>query len=226
MATEHYSFFDSTDSDAREYSASEFAEFFGGIVSNGVGAGTSLEVFADGSGRYAYVRAGHAYINGYRYELREDSDSAYATLNFDAASTTLNRIDSVVVRLNTATATRTATLTVLKGTAATTPTAPAPTRSGDIYDIVLAHVAIRENVASVAASDITDTRDDSAICGRCGAKGGASADNVSAGTLAGKVLANASSSSTLTDKQVRNIVIATAEPDSAGNGDIWLSYSN
>ena len=53
-----------------------------------------------------------------------------------------------------------------------------------------------------------------------------SASAITAGTLCGKVLANASSSSTLTDKQVRNIVIATAEPSSAGNGDIWLSYSN
>lgn len=51
-----------------------------------------------------------------------------------------------------------------------------------------------------------------------------SASTITAGVLAGKVLANASAAA-LGDKQVRNIVIATVEPDSAAEGDIWLSYS-
>ena len=51
------------------------------------------------------------------------------------------------------------------------------------------------------------------------------ASTITSGTLGGKVLANASSITTLTDKQVRNIVISTTEPSSATNGDIWLSYS-
>ena len=53
-----------------------------------------------------------------------------------------------------------------------------------------------------------------------------SASNITAGTLGGKVVANTSAVSALTDKQIRNITISTSAPvDSQGeNGDIWLVY--
>ena len=51
------------------------------------------------------------------------------------------------------------------------------------------------------------------------------ASTITGGTLAGKVIANSSAVATLTSKQVRNVIIATTEPSSAVNGDIWLSYS-
>ena len=75
-----------------------------------------------------------------------------------------------------------------------------------------------------AIADVTSLQ--AALDGKANASHTQSASTINSGTLAGKVLANASSAATLTDKQVRNIVIATAEPSSAGNGDIWLSYSN
>ena len=53
-----------------------------------------------------------------------------------------------------------------------------------------------------------------------------SASNITAGTLGGKVVANTSAVSALTDKQIRNITISTSAPvNSQGeNGDIWLVY--
>ena len=53
-----------------------------------------------------------------------------------------------------------------------------------------------------------------------------SASNITAGTLGGKVVANTSAVSALTDKQIRNITISTAAPTSSDgvNGDIWLVY--
>ena len=51
------------------------------------------------------------------------------------------------------------------------------------------------------------------------------AADVTAGTLAGRVQANASAVATLANKQLRNIVIATSAPSGASNGDIWLSYT-
>ena len=53
-----------------------------------------------------------------------------------------------------------------------------------------------------------------------------SASNITAGTLGGKVVANTSAVSVLTDKQIRNIYISTAEPgnNQGENGDIWLVY--
>ena len=55
-----------------------------------------------------------------------------------------------------------------------------------------------------------------------------SASNITAGTLGGSVVANATSVGTLTTKQVRNITISTADPTSSdgGNGDVWIKYGN
>ena len=55
-----------------------------------------------------------------------------------------------------------------------------------------------------------------------------SASNITAGTLGGSVVANATAVGTLTTKQVRNITISTADPTSSdgGNGDVWIKYGN
>ena len=55
-----------------------------------------------------------------------------------------------------------------------------------------------------------------------------SASNITAGTLGGSVVANATAVGTLTTKQLRNITISTADPTSSdgGNGDVWIKYGN
>ena len=52
------------------------------------------------------------------------------------------------------------------------------------------------------------------------------AGEVTSGTLAGRVSANAAAEAELTAAQVRNIIIATAAPaEGISDGDVWLSYS-
>lgn len=55
-----------------------------------------------------------------------------------------------------------------------------------------------------------------------------SASNITAGTLGGSVVANATAVGTLTTKQLRNITISTADPTSSdgGNGDVWITYGS
>ena len=55
-----------------------------------------------------------------------------------------------------------------------------------------------------------------------------SASNITAGTLGGSVVANATAVGTLTTKQLRNITISTADPTSSdgGNGDVWIKYGS
>lgn len=55
-----------------------------------------------------------------------------------------------------------------------------------------------------------------------------SASNVTAGTLGGSVVANATAVGTLTTKQLRNITISTADPTSSDgeNGDVWIRYGS
>ena len=54
------------------------------------------------------------------------------------------------------------------------------------------------------------------------------ASRVTAGTFAGKVVGKASAEASLTDKQFRNITIATVEPTSGdgASGDIWIVYES
>jgi len=51
------------------------------------------------------------------------------------------------------------------------------------------------------------------------------ASTVTAGTLAGKVVANATATATYTDAQVRNITISTEDPSGGNPGDIWIKYT-
>lgn len=61
-----------------------------------------------------------------------------------------------------------------------------------------------------------------------GGNGTVSADNVTAGTLDGKVLANATTVATLSDKQVRNIYAGTVDMTPGvsplPSGDIYIVY--
>ena len=58
--------------------------------------------------------------------------------------------------------------------------------------------------------------------------GNLEASNITAGTLGGRVVANATAVGTLTTKQLRNITISTADPTSSdgGNGDVWIKYGS
>lgn len=166
MATEKCSFFDSTDEDIREYAAEEFAEYFGSVIGNGIfNGGTSLQVYADGTGQSVCVRPGRAWINGYYYALISDSMGTDKEIALEAADASNDRIDAVVLRLDTSVAARRIALYVIKGTAAASPTAPTPARSGEIYDLVLAHVRVKANTLAIAAGSVTDKRLDAAVCG-------------------------------------------------------------
>ena len=166
MATEKCSFFDSTDEDIREYAAEEFAEYFGSVIGNGIfNGGTSLQVYADGTGQSVCVRPGRAWINGYYYALVSDSSGADKEIALEAADASNDRIDAVVLRLDTSVAARRIALHVIKGTAAAVPTAPTPVRLGEIYDLVLAQVRVKANTLAIAAGSVTDKRLDAAVCG-------------------------------------------------------------
>lgn len=80
------------------------------------------------------------------------------TMVFEAAGKSYDRIDAVVARLNTNHDYRKIDLYVIKGTEAATPTAPALTRMGGIYELRLANVFIAKNTTNISGERITDTR--------------------------------------------------------------------
>ena len=138
-------FFNSSDGD-RIYDAADFAAYFGSLVSNGV---FYMAVS---------VAAGSAWINGYRYENTDNLNISLTTANGSNP-----RIDRIVVRLNQIS--RSIQIAVIDGTPATTPVAPALTRTSDIYELGIADVLVPTAATSIVTNNITDTRLNTELCG-------------------------------------------------------------
>jgi len=151
-------FFNSSDGD-RVYDATDFAAYFGNLVSNGVfyASATNLQA-TPGNGLAVSVAAGSAWINGYRYENTDDLNLPLTTANGSNP-----RIDRIVVRLSQVS--RNIQLAVVDGTPAATPSAPALTRTSDVYELGIADVLIPAAATSIATNNITDTRLNTNLCG-------------------------------------------------------------
>lgn len=120
----------------------------------------NLQVFAGVSGLTVTVKAGFCVIEG-GLKLCEDD----TTLELNAADTTYDRIDTIVMRWDGNDNTRVCDLYVLTGTPAASPVRPDLTRVGSVYEIGLADILIPKNTSIVAQQNITDTRMDTARCG-------------------------------------------------------------
>lgn len=156
MARERsYDYFWNSDSD-RYYDADSMADWLRPFFCNGVFNG-QMQVTANDD-MSVTVAAGYGYINGkHRHFLQP------TTLDLETASGTLDRIDAVMIRRNDTE--RRIYLTIEKGGNAQTPTAPAPTRDGAIYDLKLADIYIAAGTVKITQAEITDTRMNAAVCG-------------------------------------------------------------
>lgn len=151
-------FFNSVAGD-RYYDAAAFAAYFASFIANGVFLETSTNLqVTDTASMDVTVAAGKAWINGYIMINSGDYD-----LTIDAADGVYDRIDRVVVRFDTAG--RVITLAVSKGTAGSSPVAPALVRDANYYELGLADIAVDAGVTSIEAADITDLRANSVYCG-------------------------------------------------------------
>lgn len=86
-------------------------------------------------------------------------------LAIDLADGVLNRIDRIIVEWKTTNYADLPEINVLKGTASSTPEAPALTNNSTVRQISLARVAVGAGITAVTASMITDERLDPAVCG-------------------------------------------------------------
>ncbi len=151
-------FFNSTGGD-RVYNATDFASYFGKLVSNGIfyAAPTNLQVTA-GSGMQVVVLAGSAWINGYAYENTDTLE-----LDIVTADGVNPRIDRVVVRWSAVD--RSIRLVMLTGMATASPVAPALTRNNDVYELGIADIVVPKGTVLIVAQNITDTRLNTSLCG-------------------------------------------------------------
>ena len=120
---------------------------------------TNLQVVA-GSGMNVVVKAGFAIVQGC-LKLEEND----RTLALQASNTTNDRIDTVVLRLNSNDDQRYCDLYIREGTPASNPTRPNLVRSDSVYELGLADIFVTKTITSITQSKITDTRFEKERCG-------------------------------------------------------------
>lgn len=167
MADEKSGFFDAKlvgDAYDRVYNASSFANYFSSFIGNGVFAGkyNDLAVLpANIPDMTVRVLPGQAWINGYWYENSNDGDKVFTVQ--PAAGQYKNRYDAIVVRLDLNE--RKMSVELKQGAGAKTPVKQSPSRSGGIWELVLAYVLVEYGTSAITSALITDTRADNVLCG-------------------------------------------------------------
>lgn len=95
----------------------------------------------------------------------EQTSGTKLVLTHDVADGVLNRIDRIVATWETTNYVALPTVSILKGTASSSPTAPALTNNRTQRQISLAKVMIPAGTVSLSASMVTDERLDPSVCG-------------------------------------------------------------
>lgn len=153
---EKYGFFNAVETSSgvydRTYNAEDFANYFSKFISNGVFVDPTdgLKVSAQ-SGLKVTVKAGSAYIDGYYYELIEDT-----TLTIQVNSSSYVQTDSVVVRLDKVN--RKMSLELKRNNTSVS-------RTSTVKELQLATIKKDVGSFSVSAADITDKRPYNDVCG-------------------------------------------------------------
>lgn len=146
----------------RPYTSADLRNVYQAFFKNGVflNVSTSLQVSPATGGMNVVVGAGSCLIQG-AFGI-EDTDR---TLQLQAAHATLDRIDTVVARLDLAVAARSIDLYVVQGTPAAIPLRPSLTRNDTVWEIGLADVYVPKAITTVTAARISDTRIETDRCG-------------------------------------------------------------
>lgn len=151
MAAETY-FYNSSGGD-RTYNADSFEYWLKKFFTSGVFSGDCAVSAVDGM--TVRMAAGYANADGkvIRFDAAED-------LTVPAADSQV-RVDAVVIERNDNT--RLGSVKIVSGTPGGS--APAPVRSGGVYQLVVALITVPIGALSITDANIRDTRADSSLCG-------------------------------------------------------------
>lgn len=137
---ESYMFFDSSHDDIREYTASEFAEYFSDFLTDGVYANPRTQAMGlkvSINNFNLSISEGKGMIRGYRYE--NDSNLNMA---IDKADNVLDRIDRVVLKLDIVN--KKINLQVKKGTMGSQPIPPTLIDNASIKELPIAQIRVNK----------------------------------------------------------------------------------
>ena len=145
-----------------DFDAADVAAYLAGLTSGVFSSAEDFPVTAAG-GLKVTVGAGRGWVHPSRFTGYSITKREADTLTMPLADPSLPRIDRIVIRYDAGA--RAASLQVLQGTASSTPTAPAISRTELIYDLCLAEITRPAAATSITTGQITDTRLDEALCG-------------------------------------------------------------
>ena len=145
-----------------DFDAADVAAYLAGLTSGVFSGAEDFPVTAAG-GLTVTVGAGRGWVHPSRFTGYSITKREADTLTMPLADPSLPRIDRIIMRYDAGA--RAVSLQVLQGTASSTPTAPAISRTELIYDLCLAEITRPAAAASITTGQITDTRLDEALCG-------------------------------------------------------------
>ena len=145
-----------------DFDAADVAAYLAGLTSGVFSSAEDFPVTAAG-GLTVTVGAGRGWVHPSRFTGYSITKREADTLTMPLADPSLPRIDLIVMRYDAGA--RAASLQVLQGTASSTPTAPAISRTELIYDLCLAEITRPAGSTAVTTGQITDTRLDEKLCG-------------------------------------------------------------
>ncbi len=145
-----------------DFDAADVAAYLAGLTSGVFSSAEDFPVTAAG-GLKVTVGAGRGWVHPSRFTGYSITKREADTLTMPLADPSLHRIDRIVMRYDAGA--RAASLQVLQGTASSTPTAPAISRTELIYDLCFAEITRPAGSTSITTGQITDTRLDEALCG-------------------------------------------------------------
>ena len=148
--------------DEHIYAASDFVESNKNTMKDGVLPDLNYFNVVPASNMTIGVTFGRGWIQGHAF-------SSDGTLSFalDNADGVLDRVDTIVIRLDLTADNEKIECKVVKG--ALGGSAAIPVRDGTYYDLVIAQIAIAHGTTAITTAMITDKRGDGNLCGWSGA---------------------------------------------------------
>lgn len=147
-----YGFYNSLAGD-RKYAAGDFNRMFEGVLTQGIFStvGQALVVSANPGTMTINVGTGRAWLN-----LTWTYNDSNLVLTVPASESVLNRIDTVVVEVNTDQAVRANAIKIIKGTPASSPVAPTLSNTATLKQYPLADIFVGAAVTQIVAGNITN----------------------------------------------------------------------
>ena len=147
-----YGFYNSLNGD-RKYDANQLSSIFDGIIGDGVFAtvGSAMAVTAY-SGLTVRVGTGRAWFN-HTWTLND----TILPITAEASELLLDRIDAVVLEINSSEGVRANSIKIIKGTPASKPVAPTMINNDLVHQYPLCHIYRAATSTEITSMDITNT---------------------------------------------------------------------